>query len=105
MLPSKLVYHPRYALNMGAHVFPSQKFRMIYETLLREKIAAAEDFLEPPPASDDDVLRVHTAQYIEKLKGGTLSPSELMRLDIPCSPDISHPFCPPAHPPPPSAPT
>src|SRR5260370_2966956 len=61
---------------------------MIYETLLREKIAAAEDFLEPPPASDDDVLRVHTAEYIEKLKGGTLSASELMRLEIPWSPEM-----------------
>ena len=88
MLPFKLVYHPRYDLNLGAHVFPSQKFRMIYETLLREKIAAAEDFLEPPPASDDDVWRVHTAEYIEKLKGGTLSPSDLMRLEIPWSPEM-----------------
>jgi len=88
MLPFKLVYHPRYDLNLGAHVFPSQKFRMIYETLLREKIAAPEDFLEPPPASDDDVLRVHTSEYIEKLKGGTLSPSELMRLEIPWSPEM-----------------
>jgi len=88
MLPFKLVYHPRYDLNLGAHVFPSQKFRMIYETLLREKIAAPEDFLEPPPASDDDVLRVHTAEYVEKLKGGTLSPSELMRLEIPWSPEM-----------------
>ena len=88
MLPFKLVYHPRYDLNLGAHVFPSQKFRMIYETLLREKIAAREDFLEPLPASDDDVLRVHTAEYVEKLKGGTLSPSELMRLEIPWSPEM-----------------
>ena len=88
MLPLKLVYHPRYDLNLGAHVFPSQKFRMIYETLLREKIAAPEDFLEPPPASDDDVWRVHTAKYIENLKHGTLSPSELMRLEIPWSPEM-----------------
>src|SRR5258708_27449184 len=88
MLPFKLVYHPRYDLNLGAHVFPSQKFRMIYETLLREKIAAREDFLEPLPASDDDVLRVHTLEYVEKLKGGTLSPSELMRLEIPWSPEM-----------------
>lgn len=88
MLPFKLVYHPRYDLNLGAHVFPSQKFRMIYETLLREKIATPEDFLKPRAASDDDVLRVHTAEYIEKLKGGTLSPSELMRLEIPWSPEM-----------------
>ena len=88
MLPFKLVYHPRYDLNLGAHVFPSRKFRMIYETLLLEQIAAPEDFLEPVAASDDDVLRVHTPEYIEKLKGGTLSPSELMMLEIPWSPEM-----------------
>ena len=39
MLPFKLVYHPRYDLNLGAHVFPSQKFRLIAEKLLSSKIA------------------------------------------------------------------
>jgi hypothetical protein len=47
MLPFKLIYHPRYDLNLGAHVFPSQKFRLIAETLLKEKIAMPQDFLEP----------------------------------------------------------
>ncbi len=88
MLPFKLVYHPRYDLNLGAHVFPSQKFGLIYETLLRERIAGPEDFLEPSPASDDEVLRVHTREYIEKLKDGGLSASELMMLEIPWSPEM-----------------
>ncbi|HYL11085.1 MAG TPA: histone deacetylase [Candidatus Acidoferrales bacterium] len=88
MLPFKLVYHPGYDLNLGAHVFPSQKFRMIYEALLREEIAGPEDFLQPVPAGDGDVLRVHTAEYIEKLKKGTLSASELMKLEIPWSPEM-----------------
>jgi len=61
MLPFKLVYHERYDLNLGAHVFPSQKFRLIHEMLLRENIAAAQDFLRPEVASDEDILRVHTA--------------------------------------------
>ena len=38
MLPFKLVYHERYDLNLGAHVFPSQKFRLIAEALLAEGI-------------------------------------------------------------------
>ena len=35
MLPFKVVYHPRYDLNLGAHVFPSQKFRLIAEELVQ----------------------------------------------------------------------
>ena len=55
MLPFKLIYHDRYDLNLGAHVFPSQKFRLIAETILAENLAAKDDFLRPEPASDDDL--------------------------------------------------
>jgi len=85
MLPFKLVYHKGYDLNLGKHVFPSQKFRLIAEALLREGIAASEDFLTPDPAADEDILRVHTAEWVHKLKTGTLSASEIMKLEIPFS--------------------
>jgi len=89
MLPFKIVYHPRYDLNLGAHVFPSQKFRMIQELLLREKIAAPEDFIQPPTASDEDLLRVHTPDWVTKLKTGTLTASEIMKLEVPYSPELA----------------
>src|SRR5712692_194402 len=88
MLPFKLVYHERYDLNLGPHVFPSQKFRLIYEMLLREGIAIQEDFLCPNPASDEDILRVHTANWVRKLKTGALSASEIMLLEVPYSPEL-----------------
>jgi len=67
MLPFKLIYHPEYDLNLGPHVFPSQKFRLIHEQLLRDGIAEADDFLLPSEASDADLLRVHTPEWVEKL--------------------------------------
>jgi acetoin utilization deacetylase AcuC-like enzyme len=85
MLPFKLVHHKGYDLNLGEHVFPSQKFHLIAEMLLREGIAARDDFLAPNRAADEDILRVHTADWVRKLKTGTLSASELMRLEIPYS--------------------
>src|SRR5271154_6439911 len=88
MLPFKLIYHPGYDLNIGAHVFPSQKFRLIAETLLKEKIAAPEDFLQPAAASDEDILRVHTPEWVRKLKTGTLTPSEAMLLEVPYSAEL-----------------
>jgi acetoin utilization deacetylase AcuC-like enzyme len=87
-LPFKLVYHERYDLNLGPHVFPSQKFRLIYELLLREGIATAEDLLRPEPASDEDVLRVHTPEWVNKLKTGTLTAGEVMLLEVPYSPEL-----------------
>jgi acetoin utilization deacetylase AcuC-like enzyme len=89
MLPFKLVYHPRYDLNLGAHVFPSQKFRLLYELLLREKIAAQEDIVEPDRAADEDLLRVHTLEWITKLRTGTLTANDVMKLEVPYSPELA----------------
>ena len=87
-LPFKVVYHERYDLNLGPHVFPSQKFRLIYELLLRDGIATKDDFLRPEPASDEDVLRVHTPDWVRKLKTGTLTASDVMLLEVPYSPEL-----------------
>lgn len=88
MLPFKVIYHPRYDLNLGPHVFPSQKFRLIHELLLRDNIAAPQDIAEPAAAHDDDLLRVHTSEWVGKLKNGTLTASEVMKLEVPYSPEL-----------------
>jgi len=89
MLPFKVVYHPHYDLNLGAHVFPSQKFRLIQLMLLREEIAGPEDFVLPEEATDADLLRVHTPEWIGKLRNGTLTASEIMKLEVPYSPELA----------------
>lgn len=89
MLPFKIVYHPRYDLNLGAHVFPSQKFRLIAEKLISSKTAAESDLVVPEPASDTDLLRVHTPSWVHKLRTGTLTASEVMKLEVPYSPQLA----------------
>jgi acetoin utilization deacetylase AcuC-like enzyme len=88
MLPFKLVYHEGYDLNLGPHVFPSQKFRLIAEKLGADGIAGKEDFVRPEPAADEDILRVHTKDWVHKLKTGTLTLSEQMKLEVPYSPEL-----------------
>jgi acetoin utilization deacetylase AcuC-like enzyme len=88
MLPFKLVYHDRYDLNLGPHIFPSQKFRLMAEHLRREGIAASSDFLQPTPASDEDILRVHTSDWVQKLKTGRLTATDVMKLEIPYSREL-----------------
>jgi acetoin utilization deacetylase AcuC-like enzyme len=85
VLPFQLVYHPRYDLNLGDHVFPARKYRLIHRALLEQRFAEPADFLEPQPASDDDVLRVHDAGWVHRLKTGTLSAAEIVKLEIPYS--------------------
>jgi acetoin utilization deacetylase AcuC-like enzyme len=60
--------------------------------LLASEIAAPSDFLVPNLATDQDVLLVHTPQYVEKLKTGTLSPREEMELEVPYSPELVRAF-------------
>jgi acetoin utilization deacetylase AcuC-like enzyme len=89
MLPFPLVYSERYDLNLGAHVFPSQKYRLIRDRLAAEGF----DFLAPEPATDEDLLLVHGRGWITRLKQGTLHSDELMRLEIPWSQKMADAFC------------
>lgn len=85
MLPFKLVYHERYDLNLGAHIFPAQKYRLIRQQLLQRGIASEDDFLAPEPAARDHLLLVHTEEWITKLERGRLSYQEILKLEIPYS--------------------
>jgi acetoin utilization deacetylase AcuC-like enzyme len=84
-LPFHLVYHDGYDLNLGDHVFPSQKFRWIRDALVRDRFAGPDDFATPEPATDDDVRLVHESGWVQRLKTGTLTYHEILRLEIPYS--------------------
>jgi acetoin utilization deacetylase AcuC-like enzyme len=57
----------------------------VRERLLATGAAQERDFVEPQPASDRDVLLVHTSGYVRKLKTGTLSVREELELEVPYS--------------------
>jgi acetoin utilization deacetylase AcuC-like enzyme len=92
MLPFKLVYHDGYDLNLGSHVFPSEKYRLIKERVLAEGFAEPSDFVAPEPATDADLLLVHEHGWVKRLKTGTLNPVEALRLEIPYSPETIEAF-------------
>ena len=92
MLPFKLIYSEDYYLPIGTHVFPAEKYRRIHDRLIETKVGDAADFLEPQPASDDDIRLVHTPEYVHKLKTGTLSPQEEMQLEVPFSQELVQAF-------------
>lgn len=92
MLPFKLVYSDDYYLPIGSHVFPAEKYERIHKRLIESGVAESEDFVTPPPASDEDILLVHTPQYVHKLKTGTLSAREELEMEIPFSPELVRAF-------------
>jgi acetoin utilization deacetylase AcuC-like enzyme len=92
MLPFKLVYSDDYYLPIGRHVFPAEKYKRIHDRLLASGIAAPSDFVAPRPATDEDVLLVHTPEYVYKLKTGSLSAREELELEVPYSPELARAF-------------
>jgi acetoin utilization deacetylase AcuC-like enzyme len=92
MLPFKLVYGDAYYLPIGDHVFPAEKYRRVRDRLISTAMADSADFLEPEPATDQDILLVHTPEYVQKLKTGTLSLREEMELEVPYSPELVKAF-------------
>jgi len=84
----KFVYSDRYwMVDIGRHVFPARKYRLIYEHLLRKGVKK-DRLLTPKFASDEDIELVHTAKYLRKLTTGKLSHSELQALELPFSREI-----------------
>ncbi len=86
--PFQLVFSNEYwMVETGKHVFPLQKYRLVYENLLAMG-AKKENFLRPRPAPDEDVLLVHTARYLKRVKSAGLSQAELKALEIRYSPEL-----------------
>src|SRR5918998_6587401 len=79
-------YSPRYYADIGdGHVFPIRKFELVRDRLLREGTLARGQIVEPRPAAVEDVLLVHTEDYVTRLRAGALTAREIRRLGLPWS--------------------
>lgn len=86
--PFKFVYSEDYwMVNFEDHVFPVEKYRLIYEKLLRMGVKR-DLILEARHADEEDLLLVHTPKYLKKLKTGKLSQSEILTLELPYTPEL-----------------
>ena len=85
MLPFPAIYHDGYDLNFGKHVFPTRKYRLIRDMLAEAFSVQPEQFIAPAPAAREDLLLVHTADWIRKLGTGTLTYQEVLQLEAPYS--------------------
>jgi acetoin utilization deacetylase AcuC-like enzyme len=87
----RVVYSSRYHLDFGAHVFPTGKYRLVAARVVRSGLVPG-GFVEPAPASWADLALVHTPSYLDAVAHGSLTPGEMARLEIPCSPAIVEGF-------------
>jgi acetoin utilization deacetylase AcuC-like enzyme len=65
-VPAAFVYSDGYLADIGAHVFPIQKYRLVYQQLRRQGIPP-DRWIEPEAASREDLLLVHEPVYVDDL--------------------------------------
>ncbi len=82
----QVFYTPGYYADIGqGHIFPIRKFELVRDKLLAEGTLHPEEIVEPDPAPLEDVLLVHTEDYVSRLRNGDLTPKEVRRLGLPWS--------------------
>jgi acetoin utilization deacetylase AcuC-like enzyme len=81
-----IFYSPYYYADIGEnHVFPIKKFELVRDRLLKDGTLQSYEIAEPQPAKIEDVLLVHTEDYVTRLRNGTLTTREIRRLGLPWS--------------------
>jgi len=64
---ARFVYSPDYCCDIGAHVFRTDKYRLLRDAMVGAGLVAADDFIPPEPATREDLELVHTPAYLDDL--------------------------------------
>lgn len=72
----------------AGHRFPIEKYALLRDAVIAEGLIAARDVHEPERATIEELERVHTRGYVERMTNGTLSDAELRLLGFPWSPAL-----------------
>lgn len=81
----KIFYSDKYEVDIGGHVFPTKKYRLVKDKLIRERTADETSIVEPIPATEEQILLVHTAEWFSKMRDEKLTVSDEMKLELPYS--------------------
>jgi acetoin utilization deacetylase AcuC-like enzyme len=84
----KLLYSTRYEIDIGPHVFPTVKYRLVHDATLAGGVVQSADVVEAMTASWDDLALVHTGEYLARMRDGTLAPDEIAQLELPWSSEM-----------------
>jgi acetoin utilization deacetylase AcuC-like enzyme len=72
----------------AGHRFPIEKYALLRDAVVAEGLIAPSHLHEPARATVDELARVHTRDYIDRLTSGALSDAELRLLGFPWSPAL-----------------
>jgi acetoin utilization deacetylase AcuC-like enzyme len=85
----KLFYSDIFVLPLPeGHRFPIQKYTLLRQRIMSDGLVGGEDLQVPEPASLEQLLLVHHADYLARVFQGYLSEKEVRRIGFPWSPQM-----------------
>lgn len=82
----RIAWHPVYVLLLPEkHRFPMEKYKLLYQQLLYEGTFEDANFFQPQYIAEEDILRIHTEEYFQKLQQLNFSRKEQLRIGFPLS--------------------
>jgi len=87
-----VVYSARYRIDIGLHVFPTDKYQRVQARLVETGVIQPADIIEPQPATWDELALVHTREYLGKMREGRLSREDVEQLELPWSAEMVEGF-------------
>lgn len=85
----KIAFHPIYKHPLPEnHRFPMEKYELLPKQLLHEGTCTEENFFEPVPASEEDILAVHEEEYFSNLKNLKIDARAIRKTGFPLSTEL-----------------
>jgi acetoin utilization deacetylase AcuC-like enzyme len=70
------------------HRFPMSKYALLRERVAQAGLVAPDELLIPHAATDEELVRVHTTEYVHRVTHGELTPQQIRRIGLPWSPGL-----------------
>lgn len=83
----KVVYHPGYHVEIGSHVFPTEKYPMILDELLARGICGRSDLLQPRAPTREEIGRIVIPEYLDDLFSARVT-YRTWSSEMPVKPDV-----------------
>ncbi|WP_372371095.1 histone deacetylase [Candidatus Uabimicrobium sp. HlEnr_7] len=84
------VYHPIYSVPFPSkHRFRMEKFRLLYERLLRTRIITKNDIVSPEPVTQEMIKIAHSQDYVDNFFANNLDVKRAKRIGLPWSEQLA----------------
>lgn len=85
----KVFYSDTYTVRLPeGHRFPMSKYELLRHAVETAGLVPPGDLRPARPATDEEILRAHDRDYLERLMAGQLSVQEIRRIGLPWSPEL-----------------